>query len=697
MLTFEDLRNYFDKFLIPYAPYRESKIYNTIINKILKTYFDDSYNQIPSIFKSTFEEQKIPIELYNIILLSVGFTEDILNKISYKDKEILLKSYTDFNIFKGTLNQIREVCSDFEEELNLYELLIDFRTIFISYYFINFLKNKDYVIVENEFIYNSIKINDHIQIPGDPNSYRVVTKKEDFKIYIDKPFDFDTIIALIVGNPNVLEVTDDNIKIKNVNIDRWVFVPDLIYSGEKVKDKVIKHFLDYDKIYDGTKRYFVSIDNLEKNKESLLLPIKSNLIFLDYKKFREINLINYLFATIILKEYRSSRLIIYFKDGNYLTNLERIYKLWYYIIFKFYNNGISTNGLPNPALIFSLESPYFNLKVEDIDNILVEYNSITTAHQASLFYNKYFTNNFYPLTNRKIDLSLEEFKILIENDIGKDLLEYVENRILNAKGIDSEFECSFILDELYYSILTWVYDNPILKEKIKYFLDSLSYISTSIQFSPTYNLILFLKPYHVELVKELDEILSINNRFNLVNPDHRKKIFITLFKASVLTISHNILKSKIIFDPVDNIIIISNGQFILKVLAKDILNIFDKFFQFILYSEESVQFQNHKDLFYIKKQIYSIVFIIVEKLIKIIKNDYENVEILHKFNSLITIHNESIQSIFNLTNSDIKQLSITSTPIIIESILNFNLINNNIKQMISTNVHNNHVFNLIST
>ena len=644
MLSSNDLKEYFEKFFVNYAPFRDSKVYSTIIDKLFNNYFNDAYNNIPTTFKDAYEEQKIPIEFYNNILLSVGFNNDILNKLSYKDKEILLKTFTNFNIYKGTLNQIQKVASDFEEELNLYELFIDFRTILIPYYHLTFFKNLDYVVAENEFIYDSIKVNDYLKIPGDNNSYRVVTKKELNKIYIDKPFDFDVIIDLY-------ETENDSLRINNVNVDRWVFVPDLIYSGEKVKNQIINRFLDYDAIYNETRKYFISIEYLEANRDSLILPIKSNLILIDYKKYRNINLLNYLFAAILLKEYRKTRMVIYFKDGKYLTNLERIYKLWYYVIFSYYNKGISTNGLPNPALIFSIDSPYFDLKITDIEKLIIEYNNIQTQYESSLFYDKYFKTKLFPLQNNTTEIPLEQFKLLIENEIGLDLFEYVTKRIENAKGIDSEFECDFILDELQSSILTWAYTNDI--KHIDYLTDSLSYISTSVDLSPTYNLILFLKPFHVELVKESGEILEINNKFNLMNSFHKYKFFISLYKASILNISHRLMNSELTLIPKDSLVINSKLKSNIFYSSKSILSMIDSFFQSISYFEESTEFQNHKDLFKLKLILNSFVSLVNENIIIILKQNYDNNVIQDKikllvggeFESLIILSNEVVKSL----------------------------------------------------
>ena len=648
----DDLKEYFEKFFENYQPYRNNKVYNTIIDKLFNNYFDDSYNTLPSSFKEAYENQKIPLDFYNNILLSVGFTQDILNKLSYKDKEILLKTFTNFNIYKGTLNQIQRIASDFEEELNLYELLIDFRTVLIPYYHLTFLKNQDYVIAENELIYESIKINDYLKIPGDSNQYRVVIKKELNKIYIDKPFDITTVVELH-GN----KIIDNSLKINNVEVNRWVFVPDLIYAGEKVKNQVINKFLDYDSIYDNTRKYFISIESLELQKDELVLPIKSNLILIDYKKYRNINLLNYLFAAILLKTYRKSRMVIYFKDGNYLTNLERITKLWYYIIYRFYNKAVTTNGLPNESIIFSISNPNFNLEIKDIPKILEEYNNIETQYEISLLYNKYISKQFYSLIYNDSEqiLNLDQFKLLMEDEIGTDLIEYVEKRIFNAQGVDSEFECDFILDELQSSVLTWAYTNEIAY--IDYLTDSLSYISASVDFSPTYNLILFLKPYHVEIIKQSGEILEINNKFNLVNPYHKRKFFIDLYKASILTLTHRLLNSKIISNINDNVIITSTFKNNLIHLSKQILLIIDSYLKTITYFEESVEFQSHDEVIYLKNILYSFINIIGENLITVLKEDKEFLNNENKIKLLVggeveSLLNTSINRIFDISVAD---------------------------------------------
>lgn len=647
MLTFDDLKNYFEKFFVDYGPYRSNKVYSIILDTLIKNYFNNAYNEVPASFKSAYEEQKIPLEFYNNILLSVGFTVDILNKISYKDKEILLKTYTDFNIYKGTINQIQKVASDFEEDLNLYELLIDFRTVLIPYYYLVFTKDQNYVVAENSFIYDSIKVNDYIQVPNDKNSYRVVVKKENNKIYINKPFDFNFILE------NNLNSNDNEAFVRNVNINRWVFVPELIYSGDKVKDKILKTFLDYEKIYNNTKKYFISIEHLESKKEELLLPVKSNLILLDYKKFRDINLLNYLFSAIILKEYRKSRLVLYFKDGNYLTNLERIYKLWYYIIFRFYNKGITTNGMPNPGLIFSIDSPYFNLTVDDVSRIKEEYNNLKTTNEVSLFYNKYFSSSFNPLTNYNLNMSIDQFKLLIENEIGTDLLTYIDKRILSVKGIDSELECSFILDEIYASVMTWAFTDIKIKNVISYLLDSLSYISTSVEFSPSYNLILFLKPFHVELIKELDDVLEINSKFDMIIPHHKLKYLIKMFGLSVLTISHSFFKSQIILNSVDNVIIASDFKNSIIYKSKSLLTFFDNFKILLSYFEESVSFQNHKLLFNLKLSVYSFLHCINECVLTIINKNNEYSSILESNNLELRLDSEGILQFVNLIKGNL--------------------------------------------
>lgn len=637
MLKFDDLKAYFEQFLTNYGPYRNNKIYSIIIDNLLKYYINESYNIIPEDFKSAFENQKLPVSFYDNILLSVGFTQDLITKISYKDKEILLKTFTNFNIYKGTINQIQKVASDFEEDLNLYELLIDFREIAINFYYIRFFKNTNYILVENEYIYNSFKILDHIKLNG--IDYLIKEKQQPNKLIVNKIISYDSL--------------DEYIEIKNFNVKRWVFIPELVYSGDKVKNKVLKNFLDYESIYNKTPRYFLSkeyLEDLNKN-DNLILPIKSNLVFLDYKKFRDINLLKYLFATIILKHYRKSRLILYFKDGKYSTSLEKIYKLWYYIIFKFYNKSIVNSGLPNPSLIFSIDSPYFKLEISDISDILKEYNLLETQYEVSLFYQKYFSTSFYPLNSFENEVPISQLELLMEKEIGLELITYINSRIDFAKGINSEFECSFILDEIYGSIFTWAFTNNI--SDISYLTDTLSYISTDIENSPTYNLILFLKPYHVDLIKESDDILEINNKFDLVNPYHKKSFIIDFYIGSLLNISHSLFKSELILKENNNLIILNSAREILIKKSSDFLQLLDSINQILIYEKEIVNFQNHNNLNFLKCLTYSFIIGISEINLNILSKNIDNIPVLNSHNQFVSLTKEIINNTNHAVSTDI--------------------------------------------
>ena len=71
--------------------------------------------------------------------------------------------------------------------------------------------------------------------------------------------------------------------------------------------------------------------------------------------------------------------------------------------------------------------------------------------------------------------------------------------------------------------------------------------------SPTYNLLMFLKPYHVELIKEITEGLYVKDLGNstMPNTDKLKKYYLDFLRASTLSISDNILQT-VIYNNINN-------------------------------------------------------------------------------------------------------------------------------------------------
>lgn len=128
-LTLDDVRNFFDTYIRPYAPYREEKVYDTLINNLMEYYYNQTYLNIPSELKTIFEEGNIEVPtVYDQLLIAVGVPSEIINNISMANKIIFLKTLSDFERYKGTVSFFQKVAESYSDtdRFSIYELFIDF-------------------------------------------------------------------------------------------------------------------------------------------------------------------------------------------------------------------------------------------------------------------------------------------------------------------------------------------------------------------------------------------------------------------------------------------------------------------------------------------------------------------------------------------------------------------------------------------
>lgn len=560
------LIEYFEKYVKNYQPYKDLPEYQAIVKTLLDNYFNISYSEINKPFKVAFEEQIIPVEFYDNLLLSIGYPQSIVNIFTKKDKEILIKSFMDYNRYKGTIEQLRLVGEEFKESIGIYELYIDKKEILIPHYTIKIKNNIIYA--SNETIFNALLIND-ILIINDVE-YKIITKHLDnLTLVLDKQI-------------------DNNIELIHFNVIRWVFVPSVVYLAPNVEQ--INTYLDYDKIYQQAPRYFVDINQIQSLYETddIILPIKSNLLFLDYRKFDEVNTLYNLFSAIFLKTYYNDRLVVYFKDGEYSITLGRLYKLWYYLIMKYYNTDYNTNVVGNVnAMSFYVDSPDLDYNINDINIILQEYNTIKTTSDFHKFYYKYISNVFQ--SNPVLDgpsEKLEVFDLVMRSEVGDDLIEYIDNRTKDYK-----YEFNFILDEIFNSIITWsiLSNDKDIQDNLKYFTNNLSSINYSIDLSPTFHLINFFKPYHVDLIDQATRFIKINDIGNSAILNFSKLFSVETILATTLNI-YNLISQSIQYNTYNSLHVLSTiKKFGLNANKQETNLIIDtNNRESILFNEESV-------------------------------------------------------------------------------------------------------------
>ena len=126
-LTMDDIRNFIDSYVKPYAPYREEKVYNTLMNTLTEYYYRQTYTTIPNELKQIFEDGNFQADsIYNQLLIAIGVPSTIIEKLTLENKILFLKTLADFERYKGTISFFKKVASTFNDRISIYELYIDY-------------------------------------------------------------------------------------------------------------------------------------------------------------------------------------------------------------------------------------------------------------------------------------------------------------------------------------------------------------------------------------------------------------------------------------------------------------------------------------------------------------------------------------------------------------------------------------------
>ena len=448
-MQIDDLKEYFDLFIINYLPHRDKDLYKQISNFLLDYYYSHTYESIPESFKSAYEQQIIPLEFYDYLLLSNGFPDYIIEKLNNEDKLILLRSFMDFNVYKGTIYSLQKVSDTFSDTFSIYELFID----------------KD--LVTNE----------------------------------------------------------------------WVFKPYLVYQNPEITI-ILNESFNWEKIVNSTRHFLIDKNTLDTN--NLLLPIKTNLIMLDYHNVYTHSYVNNIYISTILNYFKNHNMVLYLKDGEYRTNIITFYRLWYYILNRAYN--VNYPEIDGNYVYFDYSLDSFPIELESLPAIKLEYDAINNQSSCRAFEETYL--NLFKTVVNNAAINSPELQLEYEYLIPADLFQYVKTR------------ADDVIDELYNSLITWFYSLKDIYDTYKYFFQifalQLPLIKTKIEDSTTYLLIEHLKPYHVEIVlNDLSESLTIRDKFNNLYIEDYFKLQYKLYNVSLAHQSHNLL-SKIFLSLMDS-------------------------------------------------------------------------------------------------------------------------------------------------
>jgi len=327
--------------------------------------------------------------------------------------------------------------------------------------------------------------------------------------------------------------------------NEWVFVPYEIYHSPDLGDVIIDEVFSFDSIIYRTKLFFITkeyLDGLLEN-DQIVLPIKTNLLFIDYVQLYQETELTKLLATIVFNHYKDYKLILYFEDNNYQISLENAYKLWYYILFKAYPN-LEIENLPGSMLLFNISRPNFPFTIDDIEQIKEDYANIHDRKSLTKFQTTYLTS-FEELQIDPGVYTSNQLSELYESILDPSLLEYIDFR-LAENTIDKPeklaVNADFLLDMIYNSFITWEYsfdDYNKSFEYIGYFLSLLPLMYLKFETTAPYVLIDYLKPYHTELLIRNQDIVRVKDKFNQLYYDSEKVFRLKFLEYSMLNVSSN--------------------------------------------------------------------------------------------------------------------------------------------------------------
>lgn len=126
-MDYNNFISYFDRFIKPYLPFKNNKTYQSFCSLLKDNYFKDSYLNIPEHLATYVEDQKINIELYSKLLIGNGYPEDLVNQLSTAEKETLIDKFMHYQAKSGTLAHFKQICNEFGDNFNVYELYADYR------------------------------------------------------------------------------------------------------------------------------------------------------------------------------------------------------------------------------------------------------------------------------------------------------------------------------------------------------------------------------------------------------------------------------------------------------------------------------------------------------------------------------------------------------------------------------------------
>jgi len=226
------------------------------------------------------------------------------------------------------------------------------------------------------------------------------------KVFIKTPstVDFAKTIALLFS---------ENISIAELYLDyedgEFVFKPVYIHkANENSPDK-----LSYDLIYKSAPNYLIDKETLENEYKNanIVLPIKTNLIYIESGTFHEIDEINKIIISAFIKEFENTYIKLQLFEKNFLVNFKDVLKIYEYII-ALANNIDEINKSNKEKIKYVYSSSTINISLKEIDALLKKYKNIKTKKDLEEF--KETLNSYFDLSKDILQEKIYTFKNLEE-------------------------------------------------------------------------------------------------------------------------------------------------------------------------------------------------------------------------------------------------------------------------------------------
>jgi lysophospholipase L1-like esterase len=313
-------------------------------------------------------------------------------------------------------------------------------------------------------------------------------------------------------------------------LEKWIMKPVFIFRYNMDVVEVFEE-IDYIKVYNKVPSLLISEQQLStlRDNQQLILPVKSNILLMDYNLSQNVSVLNDLIVVLYLHQYKEELYSIYFNDNTFLLSLKTIYLLWYYLLTLYYD--CSWPAIPSiNTILFNYTSPQFPTQIlsYDVSNndiigqILTKYDNITTKSDFEEFNNEIHTK-FIQIISKQQEYTSKNLFINLSS-MSEDITNYLTTRILSITNINlRQQELILLFSEVFNSLK--LYQSSILKSpatsdsssKTKYISYLLDYLPQPLQdpTNTTTSIILTnLKPYHVELYNIYSDGIYCQDKFN---------------------------------------------------------------------------------------------------------------------------------------------------------------------------------------